>query len=160
MVNYANAVEVGQEKTYLTEIAYLKTVALQRQQAAAQAAAAATAAAAAAPVPVVAAATPAPAPPGGVSDATSTNTADWACIRQHESGGNYSVGNGGAYQFELGTWTSLTGLPSPAQDYPPAVQDAAALKLYSQRGWEPWTTRSRLRTLKIEPSRGPGMPGP
>ena len=88
------------------------------------------------------AATPAPAPPGGVSDATSTNTADWACIRQHESGGNYAVGNGGAYQFELGTWTSLTGLPSPAQDYPPAVQDAAALKLYSQRGWEPWTTRS------------------
>ena len=42
---------------------------------------------------------------GGGSDATSTNTADWACIRQHESGGNYSVGNGGAYQFELGTWT-------------------------------------------------------
>ncbi len=142
VVNYANAVELGQEKTYLTEFAYLKTVALQRQQAAAQAAAAAKAAAAAAPVPVVAAATPAPAPPGGVSDATSTNTADWACIRQHESGGNYAVGNGGAYQFELGTWTSLTGLPSPAQDYPPAVQDAAALKLYSQRGWEPWTTRS------------------
>ncbi len=33
------------------------------------------------------------------------------------------------------------GLPSPAEDYPPAVQDAAALKLYSERGWEPWTTR-------------------
>jgi len=32
-------------------------------------------------------------------------------------------------------------LPSPAEDYPAAVQDAAALKLYSQRGWEPWTTR-------------------
>ena len=78
---------------------------------------------------------------GGGSDATSTNTADWACIRQHESGGNYAVGNGGAYQFELGTWHALTGLPSPAQDYPPAVQDAAALKLYSERGWEPWTTR-------------------
>ena len=77
----------------------------------------------------------------GGSDATSTNTADWACIREHESGDDYSVGNGGAYQFELGTWTALTGLPSPAEDYPPAVQDSAALKLYSERGWEPWTTR-------------------
>ena len=90
--------------------------------------------AAPAPVPVAAA-------PAGASDATSTNTADWACIRQHESGDNYSVGNGGAYQFQLGTWTGLTGLPSPAEDYPPAVQDSAALKLYSERGWEPWTTR-------------------
>ena len=149
MVNYANAVELGQEENYLTEVAFLRAVDLQRQQqalaqaaaakAAAAKAAAATAAAAQAPVAVAPVATPVSA--SGGSDATSTNTADWACIRQHESGGNYSVGNGGAYQFELGTWTSLTGLPSPAQDYPPAVQDAAALKLYSQRGWEPWTTR-------------------
>ena len=77
----------------------------------------------------------------GGSDATSTNTPDWACIRQHESSGNYSVSGGGAYQFELGTWEGLTGLTSPAQDYPPAVQDAAALKLHSERGWGPWTTR-------------------
>ena len=75
------------------------------------------------------------------SDATSTNTADWACIREHESGDNYAEGNGGAYQFELGTWQALTGLPSPAEDYPPSVQDAAALQLFAQRGWEPWTTR-------------------
>ena len=139
MVTYANAVKAAQVKTYLTEFAYLKAVAAQQQlqqQAAAQAAAAAAASAQAA-----AAATPAPAASGGGSDATSTNTADWACIRQHESGGDYAVGNGGAYQFELGTWNSLTGLPSPAQDYPAAVQDAAALKLYSQRGWKPWTTR-------------------
>jgi hypothetical protein len=138
MVTYANAVEAGQVQTYLSEIAYLKTVAAQ-QQAAAQAAAAA----AAARVPVAAASAPgpAPAPSGGSSDATSTSTPDWACIRQHESGGNYSIANGGAYQFEFSTWTALTGLPSPAEDYPPAVQDAAALKLFSQRGWEPWTTR-------------------
>ena len=143
MVTYANAVKAAQVKTYLTEFAYLKTVAAQQQQAAAQAAAAAraAAAAAAASAQAAAAATPAPVASGGGSDATSTNTADWACIRQHESGGNYAVGNGGAYQFELGTWNSLTGLPSPAQDYPAAVQDAAALKLYSQRGWAPWTTR-------------------
>jgi len=156
MVTYANAVEAGEVQTYLSEIAYIKSVAAQiayiksvaaqRQQAAAQAAAVAAAAARSRPVaaPAAAPATPAPsapAPSAGGSDATSTNTADWACIRQHESGGNYSVGNGGAYQFQLGTWTALTGLPSPAEDYPPAVQDSAALKLYSQRGWEPWTTR-------------------
>ena len=149
-VTYANAVELGQEETYLTEVAYLKSVAAQKQAAAhaaaaAQAAAASQAAAAqaAARAQAVAAPTPAPAaaPAGGVSDATSTNTADWACIRQHESNDNYAEGNGGAYQFEFGTWTALTGLPSPAEDYPPAVQDAAALKLFSQRGWEPWSTR-------------------
>jgi hypothetical protein len=138
MVAYANAVEAGEVQTYLSEIAYIKTVAAQRQQAAAQAAAATAARPAATPAPAPA---PLPASTGGGSDATSTNTPDWACIRQHESGGNYSVGNGGAYQFELGTWTALTGLPSPAEDYAPAVQDSAALKLFSQRGWEPWTTR-------------------
>jgi Transglycosylase-like domain len=140
MVAYANAVETSEVQTYFSEINYIKTVAAQRQQAAAAAAAARTRPVAVtpapAPAPVVAAS-----PTTGGSDATSTNTPDWACIRQHESGGDYSIGNGGAYQFELGTWTALTGLPSPAEDYPPAVQDAAALKLYSQRGWEPWTTR-------------------
>jgi Transglycosylase-like domain len=153
MVTYANAVKAAQVKTYLTEFAYLKAVTVQKQQqqqqlqqqqqqAAAQAAATARAAAvaAAASAQAAAAATPAPVASEGGSDATSTNTADWSCIRQHESGGNYAVGNGGAYQFEFGTWNSLTGLPSPAQDYPAAVQDAAALKLYSQRGWAPWTT--------------------
>ena len=150
MVTYYNAVELGQEETYLTEVAYLKSIATQdylksvaiQKQAAAQAAAAQAAAARA---QAVVAATPAPAPvaapTGAVSDATSTDTADWACIRQHESNDNYAEGNGGAYQFEFGTWSALTGLPSPAEDYPAAVQDAAALKLFSQRGWEPWSTR-------------------
>jgi Transglycosylase-like domain len=142
MVTYANAVEAGQVNTYLTEVAYLKAVAVQKQQQAAAAQATAAANAAAAQARAVAAATPAPVASGGALDATSTDTPDWACIRDHESNGNYAEGNGGAYQFEFGTWTALTGLPSPAEDYPPAVQDAAALKLYSQRGWEPWTTRS------------------
>ena len=150
-VAYANAVEAAKVRTYFAEINYLKEVAFfkdvaflkavaaqqqQQQQAAAEAAAAARVQPVAAPAPVAAATAPA-----GASDATSTNTADWACIRQHESGDNYSVGNGGAYQFQFSTWTALTGLPSPAEDYPPAVQDSAALKLYSERGWEPWTTR-------------------
>ncbi len=148
-VAYANAVEAGQVRTYfaeinyLKEVAYLKEIAYIKAVAAQQQQQAAAKAAAAAPAQSVAAPTPAPvaAAPAGGSDATSTNTADWACIREHESGDDYSVGNGGAYQFELGTWTALTGLPSPAEDYPPAVQDSAALKLYSERGWEPWTTR-------------------
>ena len=147
LATYSNAVAAQQEATYLKEIAFLKAYQQLQQLHAAQlaaaaanqaqaAAAAARAQAAAAPPPA-----PAPAPAGAVSDATSTNTPHWACIRQHESGGDYGVGNGGAYQFQFGTWNALTGLPSPAQDYPASVQDAAALKLYSQRGWEPWSTR-------------------
>jgi len=156
---YANAIVLAQEEAYLTEVAYLKSLATEQQyqksraaqqQVAAQNAAAVRAAAAApaapaqaAPAQVAAAPAPAPAPApiGAVTDATSTSTADWACIRQHESNDTYAEGNGGAYQFQFGTWNALTGLPSPAQDYPPAVQDAAALKLYSQRGWQPWSTR-------------------
>jgi hypothetical protein len=146
LVTYSNAVAAQQQSTYLKDVtffAYLKDVnfmkAVALQQQAAQRAAAAQEAATHPAAPVAAA--PAPAAATGSSDATSTATADWACIRQHESGGNYGVGNGGAYQFQYGTWHSLTGLPSPAEDYPASVQDAAALKLYSQRGWEPWTTR-------------------
>jgi hypothetical protein len=141
---YYHAVAVAQEESYLKEVAFYTTLQTQRfynailQQRAEAAAAHARAAAAAAPVPARTAAAPSP---SGGSDATSTNTADWACIRDHESGDNYSEGGGGAYQFEFATWHSLTGLPSPAEDYPPSVQDAAALELYAQRGWEPWTTR-------------------
>ena len=71
----------------------------------------------------------------------------WACIRQHESGGNYATntGNGyyGAYQFALSTWRALggTGLPSSA---PPAVQDAMAQKLQAQSGWGQWPVTSRM----------------
>jgi hypothetical protein len=146
MVTYADAVEKAEEEDflrvhaeeemYLREVTYLEALA-------AQAHPVAKAVPAAAPVaPVQAVAAPAPAVAAGASsDATSTDTPDWACIREHESGDDYGAGNGGAYQFEFGTWSALTGLPSPAEDYPPAVQDSAALKLYSERGWEPWTTR-------------------
>jgi len=145
LVTYAQAVELQKEEGYLryvsfmnslAEVTYLKAVSQTHlQQATARAATPPTT-----PAPQVQPAA-LPAPAVGGSDATSTNTADWACIRQHESGGNYSEGGGGAYQFEFGTWSSLTGLPAPAQDYPPSVQDAAALKLYAERGFEPWTTR-------------------
>ncbi len=150
LADYYNAVITAEEQNYLRGLAYVQTVAAQQaaaaaaQQAAAQEAVAAAAAARArtVAVPVAApAAAPAPVPAGTASDATSTNTPDWACIRAHESGDNYSEGGGGAYQFALGTWEGLTGLGTPAEDSPPAVQDAAALKLFAQRGWEPWTTR-------------------
>ena len=151
LATFYNAVTVSQEENYLNEVAYLKALQTQKEAAALEAIAAAQRAAAQrAAAQRTAVATPAPAAPapatpaaavGSGSDATSTNTPDWACIRQHESGGNYGEYNGGAYQFELGTWQSLTGLGTPAQDSAPAVQDAAALRLYAERGWEPWTTR-------------------
>jgi hypothetical protein len=147
LVTFSNAVAANQEATYLKTVTYLRQVAfltaLQKQKdAAAQAAATQAAAAAArARAAAVAAPAPTPAPAGDVSDATSTNTPDWACIRQRESSGNYAEGGGGAYQFGNGTWTSVTGLPGPAQSYPAATQDSAALRLFAQRGWEPWTTR-------------------
>jgi len=134
LTTYANAVTAAQKAKYIETLAFLQKLAFFHalaQQQAAKAAAQQTAAAIAA-LP--------PSAPGG-SDATSTNTPDWAYIRTHESGGNYAEGGGGAYQFEFGTWHGLTGLPAPAQDYPPSVQDSAALKLYAERGWEPWTTR-------------------
>jgi len=84
-----DAVEAAKVQTYLAEINYIKTVAAQRQQAAAAAAAAPTQ-----PVVVTAggSARAVPAPAAGGSDATNTNTPDWACIRQHESGDNYGIG--------------------------------------------------------------------
>jgi hypothetical protein len=142
LATFYNAVTTFEEETYFKEITYLKGIAYVEGIAHLQALAAQRSAPAASPPPVV---TPPPAPApavaGGGSDATSTSTADWGCIRQHESGGNYASGGGGAYQFELGTWEGLTGLSTPAEDSPPSVQDAAALRLYAERGWEPWTTR-------------------
>jgi Transglycosylase-like domain len=69
------------------------------------------------------------------------NSANWECIRNAESGGSggYAAAGGGAYQFEDGTWTSVTGLPGPAEAYSSGRQDAAALALYDARGWEPWS---------------------
>ena len=83
---------------------------------------------------------PAPAPVVVVTDATSTNTENWACIRWHESRDTYTEAGGGAYQFEDGTWHAVTGLSGEAQNYSPAVQDSAALKLFGMRGWQPWST--------------------
>ena len=85
------------------------------------------------PGPVAApAATPTPARAAPASD-------PFACIRQLESGNNYSTPGGGAYQFQDATWQSL-GYTGSAQDHPPAVQDQAARELQARDGWKPWTT--------------------
>jgi len=86
------------------------------------------------------AATPPPVTPP--TDATSTNTADWQCIRIAESGNVYNDATrpSGAYGILEVTWSSngYSGWPYQA---PPAVQDALALKLYNEFGWTPWSSR-------------------
>ena len=85
---------------------------------------------------------PVAAPAGSGSDASSTNTPDWACIRQHESGGNY----GRVQRRRLPVRTGDVGRPDRT---PPRrrrihrrpCRTAAALRLFAERGWEPWTTR-------------------
>ncbi len=78
----------------------------------------------------------------------------WACIRQHESGGNYqeNTGNGfyGAYQFTPSTWNlSVLGAGFPqyangrADLAPSYVQDAAAVWLQAHAGWGPWPNTSQ-----------------
>ncbi len=92
------------------------------------------------PVPAAPPAPPAPAPP--VTDATSTATPDWQCIRIHESGDRYNDPSApsGAYGIVPVTWASYgySGWPYEA---PPAVQDALALRLYNEYGWQPWSSR-------------------
>ena len=66
----------------------------------------------------------------------------WNQLRNCESSNDYSIntGNGyyGAYQFNLSTWNSVGGHGYPNQASK-AEQDARALILYRERGWEPWT---------------------
>jgi chromosome segregation ATPase len=66
----------------------------------------------------------------------------WDCIRQLESGNNYSSPGGGAYQFEDSTWHAL-GYSGSAQDASPQQQDAAAVQLQQRAGWDQWTTAKR-----------------
>jgi hypothetical protein len=85
---------------------------------------------------------------------------DFAALRTCESSGNYAIntGNGyfGAYQFDLPTWEGLgfSGLPNLNN---PATQDAAAYKLYDERGWSPWPTCSMRLGLQAS---GPAPAAP
>ncbi len=83
-----------------------------------------------------------PPPPPPPTDANSTDTADWQCIRDRESGDEYNnpAEPSGAYGILLVTWQSngYSGWPYEA---PAATQDALALKLYHEFGWAPWSSR-------------------
>lgn len=92
-----------------------------------------------APRPKPVATTP---PKPAVQAGGSAPNAFLACVKQRESGGNYSAvnpssGAGGAYQFMPSTWRALggSGLPQHAS---PAQQDAMAAKLYATAGRSPW----------------------
>jgi LysM repeat protein len=77
----------------------------------------------------------------------------WACIRQHESGGNYSSAGYfyGAYQFLPSTWNATVTAMGMSQyangranTAPPAVQDQAAQYLQAHSGWGQWPVTSRM----------------
>jgi hypothetical protein len=80
--------------------------------------------------------------PVPVTDANSVATADWLCIRVHESGDRYNstTAPSGAYGILLSTWRSfgLSGWPYQA---PAGVQDNVALELYARYGFRPWSSR-------------------
>jgi peptidoglycan hydrolase-like protein with peptidoglycan-binding domain len=76
------------------------------------------------------------------ANASADPSADaWYRLRMCESSNNYAINTGnahyGAYQFDLSTWRSVGGSGYP-QQASPAEQDARALILYRQRGWQPW----------------------
>jgi resuscitation-promoting factor RpfA len=84
--------------------------------------------------------------PGGSASADPSATT-WHRLRVCESSDNYrtNTGNGhyGAYQFDLATWRSVGGSGYPYRASA-AEQDARALILYRQRGWQPWQCASML----------------
>jgi peptidoglycan hydrolase-like protein with peptidoglycan-binding domain len=97
------------------------------------------------------------------------SAATWLRLRQCESSNNYAINTGnahyGAYQFDLATWRSVggSGYPSSAS---PAEQNARALILYRERGWQPWQCATILglredsdaRSGRISDIRVPGSP--
>lgn len=70
--------------------------------------------------------------PAGSPDFATTDTADWDCIRQAESGDNYTQ-TSGAYGILASTWTSLGYSGTPGQA-PKSQQDAAALEILRYEG--------------------------
>lgn len=80
--------------------------------------------------------------------------AQWAALRDCESGGDYTITNPsgkyrGAYQFNQSTWNSVAERHAPdlvgvdPATAAPADQDAMAMALYSERGAQPWPSCGR-----------------
>ena len=72
----------------------------------------------------------------------------WACIAQHESGGNpaTNTGNGyyGAFQDTIGSWQAAGGGPGLPSDYSYAEQLAVNQRIQAQQGWGAWPSTSRM----------------
>ncbi|HUC05702.1 MAG TPA: hypothetical protein VL961_09900 [Acidimicrobiales bacterium] len=83
-----------------------------------------------------------PVPPAPVTDSNSVYTADWMCIRIHESGNVYNDPNkpSGAYGILDSTWHAFGYAGWPYQA-PAVVQDHLALVLHSLYGFRPWSSR-------------------
>jgi hypothetical protein len=88
-------------------------------------------------------ASPAPAQPSGAA-----MSGVWACIAQHESGGNpaANTGNGfyGAFQFTEASWQAVGGPSGLPSNYPLSVQLHYAEVLQARSGWGNWPVTSQL----------------
>ena len=82
---------------------------------------------------------PLPPPPPPVTDATSTSTADWGCIIQAESSGNFSDTSGG-FGILVSSWWAYEKVWAPWGSYsvpgaaPSAVQSLVALAIFHDNG--------------------------
>jgi peptidoglycan hydrolase-like protein with peptidoglycan-binding domain len=93
-----------------------------------------------------------------VSASADPSSHTWWRLRSCESGNRYHIntGNGhyGAYQFDLATWRNVGGHGYPNRASK-AVQDARALILYRERGWQPWQC-ARILGLRPDADAGSG----
>jgi len=93
--------------------------------------------------------------PAGPEAQLAPTSEQWAALRQCESSGSYTIvsSNGlyhGAYQFYQPTWNGIARQLGRTDlvDVPPsqasaADQDAFALRLWEQRGPQPWPVCGR-----------------
>ena len=93
---------------------------------------------------------PPPPPPAPVATSGTPSNGFLACVRQRESGGNYSISSGdglyrGAYQFHQQTWNSTAAHAGRSDlvgrdpaSVAPGDQDAMAAHLYGWQGSAPW----------------------
>jgi len=98
------------------------------------------------PAPAPAAQPAAPAPQPAASGAGLSGV--WACIAEHESGGNpaTNTGNGfyGAFQFTLASWQAVGGPPGLPSNYSMGTQLHYAEVLQARSGWGNWPVTSQM----------------
>jgi LysM repeat protein len=91
---------------------------------------------------------PAPRPVVSYSGGGGEGGGTWACIAQHESGGNpaTNTGNGyyGAFQDTIGSWQAAGGGPGLPSNYSYSQQLAVNQRIQAQQGWGAWPNTSRM----------------